>query len=87
MGTAGAHVPSDRGAAAEGEAADAPRRSGAARQRPPPRPGGSGSGGCGRARRTSPPGGGGGFGATVQGLSIVKPPYGVSSRSTSTRAS
>src|SRR5262249_6869923 len=40
---------------------------------PPPTPPPAAAGGRGGA---TPPAGGGGFGATVQGLSIVKPPYG-----------
>ena len=49
-----------------GSAADAP-------QRPRPRPAPQSSG----ATPTPPAGGGGGFGLNVQGLSIIKPPYGV----------
>jgi len=65
----------------EGEAADAPRPArGAAPPAPPtPPPAASGAAGAGRGGATPPAGagGGGGFGATVQGLNIVKPPYGV----------
>src|SRR5215510_9958791 len=62
MGTAGATFRPIVGGG-EGEAADAPRPARPATPPPPPTP--------------PPPAGGGGFGATVQGLSIVKPPYGV----------
>jgi len=77
MGTAGATFRPIVGGA-EGEAADAPRPARGTPPPPPPTPppaaaGGRGAGGRGGA----PPAGGGGFGATVQGLSIVKPPYGV----------
>jgi glucose dehydrogenase len=61
----------------EGEAADAPKRP--TQPTPPPtpptppaQPPGTAAGGRGAA-----PAGGGPFGATVQGLNIVKPPYGV----------
>jgi len=59
----------------EGEAADAPRPARGATPPPPPTPPPAAAGG----RGATPPagGGGGGFGATVQGLNIVKPPYGV----------
>ena len=57
----------------EGEAADAPRRPTAPTPPPtPPTPPAGAAGGRGAA-----PAGGGPFGATVQGLNIVKPPYGV----------
>ncbi len=49
-----------------GSAADAPQR----RPTPPPAAAGGGRGAAGG-------GGGGGFGLNVQGLSIIKPPYGV----------
>jgi quinoprotein glucose dehydrogenase len=72
MGTAGSTFRPIVGGG-EGEAADAPRpaRGAAPPTPPPPPPAASGRGGA------APPLGGGGFGATVQGLSIVKPPYGV----------
>src|SRR5204862_3317864 len=57
----------------EGEAADAPRPARGAAPAPPPTPPPAAPGGRGGA---APPAGGG-FGATVQGLPIVKPPYGV----------
>src|SRR6185295_12020068 len=66
----------------EGEAADAPRQPSPARgATPPPAPtppagAPAGAGGRGGAAAGGG-GGGGGFGATVQGLNIVKPPYGV----------
>jgi quinoprotein glucose dehydrogenase len=66
MGTAGGTFRPIVGGG-EGEAADAPRP---ARQEPPPPPPPPAAGGRGAA-----PPAGGGFGATVQGLSIVKPPY------------
>src|SRR5206468_6292416 len=58
----------------EGEAADAPRpaRGAAPPPAPAPPPPAAAAGGRGGA-----PAGGGPFGATVQGLNIVKPPYGV----------
>jgi quinoprotein glucose dehydrogenase len=67
----------------EGEAADAPRPArGAAPPAPPAPPAGAAAGGreggAGAGGRGGAGGGGGGqFGATVQGLNIVKPPYGV----------
>jgi quinoprotein glucose dehydrogenase len=71
MGTAGATFRPIVGGG-EGDAADAPRPARAATPPPPPTPPPAAAGGRGAA----PAGGGGGFGATVQGLSIVKPPYG-----------
>jgi quinoprotein glucose dehydrogenase len=56
----------------EGEAADAPRPARGAAPPPPPTPPAGTAGGRGAA--TPPPSP---FGATVQGLNIVKPPYGV----------
>jgi len=56
----------------EGEAADAPRPARGAAPPPPPTPPPAAAGGRGAA-----PAAGGPFGATVQGLNIVKPPYGV----------
>jgi quinoprotein glucose dehydrogenase len=73
MGTAGATFRPITGGG-EGEAADAPRPARPAAPPPPPPPPPAAAGG-GRAG-APPAGGGGGFGATVQGLSIVKPPYG-----------
>jgi quinoprotein glucose dehydrogenase len=70
MGTAGQTFRPITGGG-EGEAADAPRRP-ATPPPPPTPPPAAAAGGRGGA-----PAGGGGFGATVQGLSIVKPPYGV----------
>jgi quinoprotein glucose dehydrogenase len=70
MGTAGATFRPILGGG-EGEAADAPRPARGATPPPPPTPPPAAAGGRGAA-----PAGGGGFGATVQGLSIVKPPYG-----------
>ena len=70
MGTAGQTFRPILGGG-EGEAADAPRPQRAAVPPPPPTPPPAAAGGRGAA-----PAGGGGFGATVQGLSIVKPPYG-----------
>src|SRR4249919_1353871 len=70
MGTAGATFRPITGGG-EGEAADAPRPARGAAPPPPPTPPPAAAGGRGAA-----PAGGGGFGATVQGLSIVKPPYG-----------
>ncbi len=68
----------------EGEAADAPRQQSPARGAAPPAapappppatpPAGAAAAGGGRG---GAPAGGGPFGATVQGLNIVKPPYGV----------
>src|SRR5262249_39155442 len=72
MGTAGATFRPIIGGG-EGEAADAPRPARPATPPPPPTPPAGAAGGRGGA---APPAGGG-FGATVQGLSIVKPPYGV----------
>jgi quinoprotein glucose dehydrogenase len=71
MGTAGATFRAIEGGGV-GEAADAPRPARPATPPPPPTPPPAAAGGRGAA----PAGGGGGFGATVQGLSIVKPPYG-----------
>ncbi|HEV2983193.1 MAG TPA: hypothetical protein VGX46_02340, partial [Vicinamibacterales bacterium] len=76
MGTAGQTFRAITGGG-EGEAADAPRPARPATPPPPPAPptptaGAAGAAGGGRGA----PAGGGGFGATVQGLSIVKPPYG-----------
>src|SRR5258706_9274947 len=90
MGTAGSTFRAIVGGG-EGEAADAPRPArGAAPAAPPAAPpaavpaaGAPAAGGRGAAapggRGAAPAAGGGGFGggATVQGLSIVKPPYGV----------
>jgi len=79
MGTAGQTFRAIVGGG-EGEAADAPRPQRAATPPPPPPPpapttaGAAGAAGGGRGAAAG--GGGGGFGATVQGLSIVKPPYG-----------
>ena len=73
MGTAGATFRPIEGGGV-GEAADAPRPARPATPPPPPTPPPAAAGG-GRAG-APPAGGGGGFGATVQGLSIVKPPYG-----------
>src|SRR5258708_352643 len=65
-------------AGGEGEAADAPRPNRpAAPPTPPPTPPPAAAGAPAGGRGAAPAGGGGGgFGATVQGLSIVKPPYG-----------
>jgi quinoprotein glucose dehydrogenase len=71
MGTAGSTFRPIVGGG-EGDAADAPRPARPATPPPPPTPPPAAAGGRGAA----PAGGGGGFGATVQGLSIVKPPYG-----------
>src|SRR5262249_57308768 len=71
MGTAGTTFRPIVGGG-EGEAADAPRPARPAAPPPPPPPPPAAAGGRGGA---APPAGGG-FGATVQGLSIVKPPYG-----------
>ena len=61
----------------EGEAADAPRPARGAAPTPPPTPPPAAAGAAAGGRGAAPPaGGGGGFGATVQGLNIVKPPYG-----------
>jgi glucose dehydrogenase len=60
----------------EGEAADAPRAARGAAPTPPPTPPPATAGG-GRGTTPPAPPAGGGFGATVQGLNIVKPPYGV----------
>ena len=73
MGTAGQTFRAIVGGG-EGEAADAPRPARPATPPPPPPPPPAAAGGRGAA--TPPGGGGGGFGATVQGLPIVKPPYG-----------
>jgi len=81
MGTAGQTFRAIVGGG-EGEAADAPRpaRPAAPPTPPPPAPTTAGAagapGGAGGGRGAAGGGGGGGFGATVQGLSIVKPPYG-----------
>ena len=72
MGTAGQTFRAIVGGG-EGEAADAPRPARPATPPPPPTPPPAAAGGRGA---TPPGGGGGGFGATVQGLPIVKPPYG-----------
>src|SRR6185503_19030394 len=72
MGTAGATFRPIVGGG-EGEAADAPRPARPATPPPPPTPPPAAAGGRGAAPAG---GGGGGFGATVQGLPIVKPPYG-----------
>jgi glucose dehydrogenase len=72
MGTAGSTFRPIVGGG-EGEAADAPRPARPATPPPPPTPPPAAAGGRGAA---APPAGGG-FGATVQGLPIVKPPYGV----------
>jgi len=73
MGTAGQTFRPITGGG-EGEAADAPRRPTPAAPPPPPTPPAAAAGAAGRG---AAPAGGGNFGATVQGLSIVKPPYGV----------
>jgi quinoprotein glucose dehydrogenase len=70
MGTAGQTFRPITGGG-EGEAADAPRRPAAPPPPPTPPPAAAAAG------RGGAPAGGGNFGATVQGLSIVKPPYGV----------
>jgi quinoprotein glucose dehydrogenase len=72
MGTAGQQFRAIVGGG-EGEAADAPRPAAATPPPPPPTPPPAAAGG----RGATPPAGGGNFGATVQGLNIVKPPYGV----------
>jgi quinoprotein glucose dehydrogenase len=74
MGTAGATFRPIVGGG-EGEAADAPRPARPATPPPPPTPPPAAAAGAGG--RGAAPAAGGGFGATVQGLSIVKPPYGV----------
>jgi quinoprotein glucose dehydrogenase len=65
----------------EGEAADAPRPARGATPPPAPAPPAQPPAGApaapGGGRGAAGGGGGGGFGATVQGLNIVKPPYGV----------
>jgi quinoprotein glucose dehydrogenase len=65
----------------EGEAADAPRPARGAAPTPPPTPppAPAAAGAAAGGGRGAPPAGAGGgpFGATVQGLNIVKPPYGV----------
>ena len=69
----------------EGEAADAPRQQSpgrgaapsAAPTPPPPTPPPAGASAAPGGGRGGAPAGGGPFGATVQGLNIVKPPYGV----------
>jgi quinoprotein glucose dehydrogenase len=73
MGTAGTTFRPVVGGG-EGEAADAPRPARPATPPPPPPPPPAPAAG-GRGATPAPPAGGG-FGATVQGLSIVKPPYG-----------
>ncbi len=73
MGTAGSTFRPIVGGG-EGEAADAPRPARPATPPPPPTPPPAAAA---AGRGGAPPAGGGGFGATVQGLSIVKPPYGV----------
>ena len=75
MGTAGQTFRPITGGG-EGEAADAPRRPTPTAPPPPPTPPPAAAGAAG-GRGGAAPAGGGGFGATVQGLSIVKPPYGV----------
>jgi quinoprotein glucose dehydrogenase len=75
MGTAGATFRPIVGGG-EGEAADAPRPARPATPPPAPTPPPAAAGGAGGRGGAAPPAGGG-FGATVQGLSIVKPPYGV----------
>src|SRR5438876_884398 len=85
MGTAGQTFRAITGGG-EGEAADAPRPARGTPPAPPspppaapaaaPAPGGRGAAAAG-GRGGAPAGGGGFGGATVQGLSIVKPPYGV----------
>jgi quinoprotein glucose dehydrogenase len=72
MGTAGATFRPIEGGGV-GESADSPRPARPATPPPPPTPPPAAAGG---GRAGAPPAGGGGFGATVQGLSIVKPPYG-----------
>ncbi len=74
MGTAGATFRPIEGGGV-GESADSPRPARPATPPPPPTPPPAAAGG-GRAGAPPAGGGGGGFGATVQGLSIVKPPYG-----------
>jgi quinoprotein glucose dehydrogenase len=74
MGTAGATFRPILGGG-EGDAADAPRPARGATPPPPPPPPAAAAGGRGGRGAAAPPAGGG-FGATVQGLSIVKPPYG-----------
>ena len=74
MGTAGATFRPIEGGGV-GEAADAPRPARPATPPPPPPPA-AGAAAGGRGGAAAAAGGGGGFGATVQGLSIVKPPYG-----------
>src|SRR5207247_5528199 len=82
MGTAGQQFRPIVGGG-EGEAADAPRRPGAPPPTPAPSPATSTAGaaagatGAGRGGAAGGGAGGGPFGATVQGLNIVKPPYGV----------
>jgi glucose dehydrogenase len=66
----------------EGEAADAPRRPATPPPAPaapaqPPAAGAPAAAGGRGAGAGAGGGGGGGFGATVQGLNIVKPPYGL----------
>src|SRR5262245_32533628 len=63
----------------EGEAADAPRPARGAAPPPAPAPQPAAAAPATGGGRGTPPagGGGGGFGATVQGLNIVKAPYGV----------
>src|SRR5258708_16074691 len=75
MGTAGATFRPIVGGG-EGEAADAPRPARPATPPPPPTPPPAAAGGAGGRGGAAPPAGGG-FGPTVQGLSIVKPPYAV----------
>jgi len=75
MGTAGQTFRAITGGG-EGEAADAPRRpTPAAPPPPPPTPPPAAAGAAAGGRGGAPAGGA--FGASVQGLSIVKPPYGV----------
>src|SRR6059058_4783823 len=73
MGTAGATFRPIVGGG-EGEAADAPRPARGATPPPPPPPPTPAAGAAGGGRGAAAAAGGGGFGATVQGLSIVKPP-------------
>src|SRR5262245_31268863 len=83
MGTAGQQF-RVLAAAGDGEHADAPRRTPPAAPAPPPTPppaapaaaGAGAPAAAGGGRGGAGAGGGGGFGATVQGLNIVKPPYG-----------
>ena len=77
MGTAGVTFRPIVGGG-EGEAADAPRPARGAPPAPPtPPPATTTAAAAGRGGAAPAGAGGGGFGATVQGLNIVKPPYGV----------